>query len=162
LTRRRHQATEGKSGLVAERVRALGALRSLRSKKKRAAEKYEDTHILIHKENTKWIEDFAERETAVARQLVQDAETAIMQDSTTAQNVGAITGMPNTMFEAMLNAIADSLRDLASSDDEQDGEDEEDDEEDTVLGKLSDDDEPGRVMGTITKTVQHRTENFHR
>jgi hypothetical protein len=38
-TRRRHQANEGKSGLVAERVQALGALRSFRSKKKLAAEK---------------------------------------------------------------------------------------------------------------------------
>jgi hypothetical protein len=61
----------------------------------------------------------------------------------------------------MLNAIRDSLSNLASSDDEQDGEDEEDDEEDTELGKLSDDDEPGWVMGTITKTVQHRMESFH-
>jgi len=34
---RHHQANEGKSGLEAERVRALGALRSLRSKKKLAA-----------------------------------------------------------------------------------------------------------------------------
>jgi len=34
-----HQANEGKSGLVAQRIRALGALRSLRSKKKLAVEK---------------------------------------------------------------------------------------------------------------------------
>jgi hypothetical protein len=60
----------------------------------------------------------------------------------------------------MLNAIGDSLSDLVSSDDEQDGEDEEDDEEDTQLSKLSDDDEPGWVMGTITKTVPHRMESF--
>jgi len=60
----------------------------------------------------------------------------------------------------MLNAIGDSLSDLASSDDEQDREDKEDDEEDIELGKLSDDDEPGWVMGTITKTVQHRMESF--
>jgi hypothetical protein len=38
-TQRRHQANEGKSGLEAERIRALGALHSLRSKKKLAAEK---------------------------------------------------------------------------------------------------------------------------
>jgi len=84
-----------------------------------------------------------ERETAVARKRVQDAETAIMQDMTTAENGGATTGKPETTFEEMLNAIGDSLSDLASSDDEQDGEDEEDDEEDTELGKLSDHDEPG-------------------
>jgi len=59
-----------------------------------------------------------------------------------------------------LNAIGDSLSDLASSDDEQDGEDEDDDEEDTGHGKLSEDDEPGWVMGTISKMVQHRMESF--
>ena len=159
-TRRRHQANEGKSGLVAERVRALGALRSLRSKKKLAAEKRQETHFLSNEEKKKWIENCGERETAVARKRVQDAETAIMQDMTAAENGGATAGKPETTFEEMLNAIGDSLSDLASSDDEQDGEDEEDDEEDTELGKLSDDDEPGWVMGTITKTVQHRMESF--
>jgi len=38
-TQRRHQANKGKSGLEAEQVRALGAVRSLRSKKKLVAEK---------------------------------------------------------------------------------------------------------------------------
>jgi len=65
-----------------------------------------------------------------------------------------------TRFEEMLNAIGDSLSDLASSDDEEDVEDEEADQDDTELGKLSEDDEPGRVMGTISKTVQHRMEKF--
>ena len=99
-----------------------------------------------------------ERVTAVARQRVQDAEEAIMQglkDMSTAETGGATTRKPNTTFEQMLNAIGDSLSDLASSDIEQDGEDEEYDEEDTELGNLSDDDEPGRVMGTLSKTVQH-------
>jgi hypothetical protein len=59
----------------------------------------------------------------------------------------------------MLNAIGDNLSNLATSDDEQDGDDEEDEEDDTELGKLSDD-EPGWVMGTISKTVQHRIESF--
>jgi len=147
-TRQRHQANEGKSGSVAERVRALGALRSLRSKKKLAAEKRLETHFLRNEEREKWIEDFVERETAVATTQVQDAETAIMQDMTTAENEGATPGKPETTFEEMLNAIGDSLSDLASSNDEQDGEDEEDDEEDTELDKLSDDDEPGWMMGT--------------
>jgi len=62
----------------------------------------------------------------------------------------------------MLNSIGDSPNDLASSDDEQDGQVEEDDQADTELGKLSDDDEPGWVLGTITETVQHRMENFRR
>jgi len=60
----------------------------------------------------------------------------------------------------MLNAIGDSLSDLASSKDEEDGEDEDDDEEDTGHGKLSEEDEPGWAMGTISKTVQHRMESF--
>jgi len=54
-------------------------------------------------------------------------------------------------------AIGESLSDLASSDDGEDGEDE---DEETAQGKLSEDDEPGWVMGTITKTVQPRMESF--
>jgi hypothetical protein len=92
LTCRRHQANEGKSGLVASRVRALGALRSLRSKKKLAVEKRQETHFLSNEGKEKWIEDFAERATAVARKRVQDAETAIMQDMMTAENGSATTG----------------------------------------------------------------------
>jgi len=55
-------------------------------------------------------------------------------------------------------AIGDSLSDLASSDDGEDGEDEED--EQTAEGRLSEDDKPGWVMGTITKMVQQRMERF--
>ena len=55
----------------------------------------------------------------------------------------------------MLNAIGDSLSDLASSDDGEDWEDDNDDEEDPAQGKLSDDDEPGWVMGMISKSVQY-------
>jgi hypothetical protein len=159
-TGRRHQTNKGTSGLVAERVRALGGLRILRSKKKLVAEKRQETHFLSNEEREKWIEDFVERETAVARKRVQDTETAIMQDMTTAANGGVTTGKPKTTFEEMSNAIGVSRSDLASSDDEQDGKDEEDDEENTELGKISDDEEPGWVMDTITKTVQHRMETF--
>jgi hypothetical protein len=117
-THRLQQMNEGKSGLVAERVRALGALRSLRSKKKLAAEKRQETHFLCNEEKEKWMKDCVERETAVARKRVQDAETAIMQDMTTAENECVTTGKPETTFQEMLNAIGDSLSDLASSDDE--------------------------------------------
>jgi hypothetical protein len=85
-TLRRHQANKGKSGLVAERVRALGAWCSLRSKKKLAAEKSQETHFLANEEKEKWIEDFVERETAVARKRVQDKETVIKQDMKTTGN----------------------------------------------------------------------------
>ena len=67
---------------------------------------------------------------------------------------------PEQSFEEQMNAIGDSMRDLASSDAEQNGEDKEYYEDDTELGKLSDDEEPGWVMGTISKTVQHRLESF--
>jgi len=90
-TRRGHQANEGKSGLVAHRVRALGALRSLRSKRKLAAEKRQETHFLSNEEKEKWIEDIVERETAVARTRVHDPETALMRDMRTAENECATT-----------------------------------------------------------------------
>jgi hypothetical protein len=65
---------------------------------------------------------------------------------------------PETMFGEMLVAIGDRLSDLASSDDGEDGEDE--DDEETEQGKLSEDDQPGSVMGTITNTVQQRMKKF--
>jgi hypothetical protein len=70
------------------------------------------------------------------------------------------TTKPEITFEEMLNAIGDSLSDLESSEDEEDGEVEDDDEEDTGHGKLSEDDEPCWVMGTISKMVHHCMERF--
>jgi hypothetical protein len=67
LTQRRQQPNEGKSGFETERVRAHGALHSVRFKKKLAAEKRRETHFLSNEEKGKWIEDFVERETAGAR-----------------------------------------------------------------------------------------------
>jgi len=58
----------------------LGALRSLQSKKKRSAEKRQETHILSNEAKEKWIDDYVERETTVARKRVQDPETASMQE----------------------------------------------------------------------------------
>jgi len=60
----------------------------------------------------------------------------------------------------MPNTVGDGLSNLASFEDEVDKKNEDDDEEDTELGKLSDDDEPGWVMATISKTVQHRMQTF--
>jgi len=103
-----------------------------------------------------------DRDTAVARERVQDAETAIMQEQDHRRNVDKArltTAKPDTTLEEMLNADGDSVCDFSSSEHEEDREDEDDDEEDTELGKLSEDDEPGWVMGIITKTVQHRMES---
>jgi len=110
-----------------------------------------------------WIEEYVERETAVARKQVEDAQTAFEQaqeELRNAENTGLTTTKPETTFEQMLNAIGDSPSDLVSSDDGEDGEDEDDDEDNLELGKLSEDDEPGWGMGTISKTVQHRMERF--
>jgi len=65
-TRQRHQANKGQSGLEAEWVRGLGALRSLRSEKKLSAEKPRETYCLHNQGKEKWIEDYVDRETTVA------------------------------------------------------------------------------------------------
>jgi hypothetical protein len=49
----------------------------LRSKKKLAAESRQETNVLNNKEKQKWIKDYVETETAVARKRVEDAETAV-------------------------------------------------------------------------------------
>jgi len=59
----------------------------------------------------------------------------------------------------MMNAIGDSLSNFSSSYNEDDREGK-DDNHDPELGKLSEDDEPGWVIGNISKTVQHHTQSF--
>jgi len=73
---------------------------------------------------------------------------------------GLTTTKPEMACEKMLQAIGDGLSNLASSDDGEDGEDEDDNEEEPVGGKLCEDDEPGWVTGTISKTVQYRMERL--
>jgi hypothetical protein len=102
-----------------------------------------------------------ERETAGARMRVEDAKAAVQQeqdDMPHAEIAGLTSSEPEKTFEEMLVVIGDSLSDLASSDDGEDGE--EDDDEETEQGNLSKDDEPGWVMGTITKMVQQHMERF--
>jgi len=147
---------DSKSGLEAETVRALGALRSLRSKKTLAAEKRRETHFSSNEEEEKWIDDYVERETAGARKGVEDAQAAIQQqqnDMKHAEIVGLMTREPEMKFEEMMVALGDSQSDLSSSDDGEDREHEHDEE--TVQGRLREDDEPGLVMGTISEMVQH-------
>jgi len=92
-TQRRHQANEGKNVFEAERVRALGALRSLISKKRLAVEKRQETHFISYEEKEKWIEDLVERETAGARKRVEDAEAAVQpeQDDMTHAELAGLT-----------------------------------------------------------------------
>jgi hypothetical protein len=79
----------------------------------------------------------------------------VQQDTNHAETMGLTPRGPEKTIEEMLVASGDSQSDLATSDD---GEDEEGNADDTAQGKLSDDDEPGWVMGTITNTVQQRME----
>ena len=132
--------------MEAERVRALGALRRLRSKKKFAVGKWRETHFTSNEAKEKCIEVDVEWETAVARKRVKDTQTTIQpvqDDMRNAEKAGLTTTKPETTFEEMLNAIRDSLSVLPSSDDEEDWDDQDDDEEDSAGGKLSEDDEPG-------------------
>jgi len=64
---------------------------------------------------------------------------------------------PEKSSEEMMVDIGDSLSEVACSDD---GDDAEDENEETEHTKLSEDDEPGWVMGTIPKTVQQRMVRF--
>jgi hypothetical protein len=77
---------------------------------------------------------------------------------THAGSAGLTSREPGKTFEEMLVAIGDSLRDVASSNDGEDGEDV--DDEKTEQRKVSEDDEPGWVMGTIIKTGQQRMERL--
>jgi hypothetical protein len=158
-TRRRHQLNEGKSYFEADLIQALGALCSLRSKTQLAAERRQDTNLFKNKEKDKRLRDYVERETAVAKMRVEDAEIAIpqgLEDMRSAESGGLTSREPRQMIQQILDAIGDNLNDLASSDNEQDGED----DDDTEQGKLSEDDEPSWVMGTISETVQQRMERF--
>jgi len=126
----------------------------LRSKKKLVAEKRRGTHFISNEEKETWIEDYVERDTAGARKRVEDAEAAVQQeqDNMTIADIAGLTPRePEKTLQEMMAAIGDSLSDLASSHDGEDGKDE---DEETELGKRSEDDEPGCVMGTISKTVQ--------
>jgi len=158
---RPYQANEGKSRLELERVRSLGALECLRSKKKLAAKKCRETHILSNKGNEIWIEDYVERDTAGARKQVEDADAVVLQqqaDMMHAEIAGLTSREPEMSSEKMLVAIGDSLSDLASS---HNGEDEQDeDDQETEQGKLSNDDEPCWVLGIITKMAQQGMEMF--
>jgi len=65
----------------------LGALRSILSKKKPLAERRWETHVLSNQEKAKRIEDYVDRETAVARKRVHDAEIVILQEQEHMMNV---------------------------------------------------------------------------
>jgi hypothetical protein len=86
-------------------------------------------------------------------------ETAVQQKeegSRKAENAGLTNSELEKTFQEMMVAIGDSLSDLASSNDGEDGQNE--DDEETAQCRLSEDDEPGWVIGTMTKIVRQRME----
>ena len=94
-------------------------MRSLRSKKRLAAEKRRETHFLSNEEKEKCIEDFVERETAGARKRAEDAEAAVQQEQhkmSDAKLAGLTSRKPEKTYVEMLVPIGDSLSDLASCD----------------------------------------------
>jgi len=128
-----------------------------------ATKKSHETYFSSIEDTTKCMKHYVDRETLVARKRVKDAETAIkheQEDMRNADESGLTTRKPEKTYDEMVNGIGDSLSNLASSDNEEDGDNEEDDEEDTDLGKLSEDNEPSRVIGEISKPVKQRTERF--
>jgi len=160
-TQWRHQANEGKSGLEAERVGALRVLRRLEFIKKLGAEKQRETHFSSNEEIEETIEKYVQRETAGARNRVEDPEAAVQHEqdkSKKAKNAGWTNREPDKTCPEMMVCIGDRQSYLASSDHGGDGEDE--DDEETKLGQLSEDDEPCWVMGTISKMVEQRMERL--
>jgi len=118
-------------------------------------------HFLSTNEREKWIENYVESETTGARKQVQDGEVAISQqqkDTETAEKMGLTPRDPTIVFHKMMSSFGDSLSDIASSNDGENGEVEDDEEREQ--GQLSKDDEPGWVMGTISKMVQQCMESF--
>jgi len=75
-----------------------------------------------------------------------------------AENMGLTNRESEKTFQDKMVAVGDRPSHLASSNDGEDGEDE--DEDETWQGMLSEDDDQGRVMGTITKMIQQRMERF--
>jgi hypothetical protein len=71
------------------------------------------------------------------------------------ENAGLSIRKLKKTFQEMFNAIRKSLRNLACLYNKEVTEDDEDDIEHFELRKLSDDDEPGWVMGTISRTDQN-------
>jgi len=124
-----------------------------------AAQKRQETHFPSNEDKEQWMKHYVVRETPIARKRVEDSEAAVQQeqeDMKHAEIVVLRNQDPKNNFEVMMVAIGACLSDLAGSDAGEDGDDHDDQE--AEQGKLSEDDEPGWVIGTITKTVQQRIE----
>jgi len=105
-----------------------------------------------------WIDDYVERETPPVTKRGEDTVTVIEEEPEyiwNAEHMGLTCSKPERSYVGMLNAIGDSLSDLASSSDAEVGDDKEDDAH-PVWSMQSKHDEAGGVVGTNSTTVQHR------
>ena len=136
------------------------ALHRILSTQKLAVEKRQEMHFLGIEEKEKWIKDYVGRETAGARKQVEDAEAVVHQaheDIDYAKTAGLISREHKRMFEVMLVAIGQTLIVLSSVDHVKHGEDE---DEEIEQGTHSEDDEPGWVTETTTKTIPQCMSRF--
>jgi len=107
--------------MVTNRLRILKLLRSLWSETTLAAKRRRETKSFSNHKKQKWIEDYVDRDATVARKRVEETETAIQQaedDMSWAEIEGLRGQKPEKIFAKMLNAIGDSLSDVASSNDD--------------------------------------------
>ena len=166
-TLKRHRTNAGKGGIESERIRALQALRTLRSKKKAKAAASKDTVSMTQQEREKWIEDYVERETAVARRRVEEADAAweLEKERLAAEALdGASTASKSkTTFAEMLKGIDDSIDDIATSDEDDEDDEDEDEEEDDIEGEIKADgtmDISDGPAGVVEERAQKRIDTF--
>jgi len=118
-------------------------------------------YYLKNQDKEQWIEDCIERKPTGARKRVKATEAAVQQqqeDMKNAENAELTNREPEKTFQEMMVALGECWSERASSDDGEDREDE--DDEKTEQGKLSEDDEPGWVIGTVSKMVRQLIERF--
>ena len=66
--------------MVAERIRALGALRSVKSKKTLAAQKQRETHILSNEVKLKWIEQTVEADRDLSDKYTMSTKLGVAEE----------------------------------------------------------------------------------
>jgi hypothetical protein len=100
-----------------------------------------------------------ESETAAAKMMVAEAEAAVERENISVLKRAA-AGTTEMTFEEMLEAIGESVDAVSTSDEADDDEDDEQDGDDNNDAKLSDDDQPEWVVGTIDKSIEERLNTF--
>jgi hypothetical protein len=100
----------------------------------------------------KWIENYVERETQVARQRVEAADAAVNEDMEREYVPGAMpsASTKKRTFEELLALVGDDLDNVVPSDDDDDDDEEEPDEDEDEKEWADDDD---FVPGQMDKTT---------